>query len=104
MTQPDFLTITHSKDFTLFVSASLDDFNDFRHYFQDVERSRNVNEQELCLVKNQKESVLRVKVPVVERSRNDIRMFRSTTSMIQGNTYQDVERSRNVIGQDLILV
>ncbi len=66
MTQPDFLTITHSKDFTIFVSASLDDFNDFRHYFQDVERSRNVNEQELCLVKNQKESVLRVKVPVVE--------------------------------------
>ena len=26
MTQPDFLTITHSKDFTLVVSAPLDDF------------------------------------------------------------------------------
>ena len=71
MTQPDFLTITHSKDFTLFISASLDDFNDFRHYFQDVERSRNVIKQELYLVENQKKSVFRVIIPIVERSRDD---------------------------------
>ncbi len=37
----------------------------------DVERSRNVIEQKLFQVMNQKESVLRVKVPVVERSRDD---------------------------------
>ncbi|HSF90334.1 MAG TPA: hypothetical protein VLA46_13015, partial [Saprospiraceae bacterium] len=43
----------------------------FQIVFCYVERSRNVNEQEHFLMKNQKKSVLRVKIPVVERSRND---------------------------------
>ena len=53
MTQPDFLIITHSKDFTLVVSAPLDDFraslnSGLNHL--DVERSRNVIQQDLILV------------------------------------------------------
>ena len=72
--------------------------------FQDVERSRNVIEQTLFLVMNQKESVRRVISPVVERSRNDNCMVRSTTSLFHRNTFQDVERSRNVIEQELCLV
>ena len=33
MTQPDFLTITHSIIITLVVSAPLDDFNGYRVHF-----------------------------------------------------------------------
>ena len=70
----------------------------------DVERSRNVIEQKLFQVMNQKESVLRVRIPVVERSRDDNCMVRSTTSLFHRNTFQDVERSRNVNRQELLLL
>ncbi len=80
MTQRRKLVTAHSENITLVISATSTPLStrsfsttSMIHFtnFKDVERSRNVNEQELYLVEIQKESVLRVKLLVVERSRND---------------------------------